>query len=244
MKKDFIDAFEQYLEQYLVEEYLTDEQSEQLTEGPFDIFKKKTLSPELAAYADAVRAGVTKADLVLANPRASLEKTFFDTVGGAQHQSYRLWNKCYILTCPSVSEDGSAITKTKSAEVGNFNAALSAVSNYAMELYNSGKVKAYKKVFGDLPMLSIICVKPEDCVSSEFAETFKKYRNMPRVGVFGKAFDASLADAMIVGVYDAAAKEGQEFKMPVRVREVFCNGLGEFTEIKGVARDPKTGEAR
>jgi hypothetical protein len=67
---------------------------------------------------------------------------------------------------------------------------------------------------------------------------------MPRVGVFGNAFDASLADAMIVGTYDAAAKEGQEFKMPVRVREVFANGLGEFTGIKGVARDPRTGEAK
>lgn len=240
MNKNFIDTFEKYL----VEEYLAEERGEPLTEGPFDIFKKKELAPELAAYASAVRAGADKASLVVADPRAGLDKTFFDTVGNAQHQSYRLWNKCCVVACPTLSEDGSSVVKTKPVEVGNFSTALSKASNSAIELYNSGKVKAYKKAFGDLPMLSIICVKLEDCVSPEFAETFKKYQNMPRVGVFGNAFDASLADAMIVGAYDAAAKEGQEFKMPVRVREVFANGLGEFTGIKGVARDPRTGEAK
>ncbi len=207
MNKNFIDAFEKYL----VEEYLKEDQSEQLTEGPFDIFKKKELTPELAAYANAVRAGVTKSDLVAANPRAGLEKTFFDTIGSTQHQSYRLWNKCCLAICPSLSEDGGSLVKTKPVEVGSFSTALSQASNYAIELYNSGKVKAYKKAFGDLPMLALICVRPEDCVSPEFAETFKKYQNMPRVGVFGNAFDASLADAMIVGAYDAAAKDVDDF---------------------------------
>lgn len=240
MNKNFIDTFEKYL----VEEYLAEERGEQLTEGPFDIFKKKALSPELSAYADAIRAGVNKLDLVEVNPNAGLEKTFFDAIGSAQHQSYRLWNTCYLAVCPSLTEDGSSLTKAGSTSAGNFTTAFNKATNYAIELYNSGKVKAYKKAFGDLLMPIVLCVKPEDCVSPELTETFSKYQNMPHVSAFGNIFDASFSDAMIIGVYDASAKEGHEFRMPIRVREVFCNGLGEFVGIKGVARDPKTGEAK
>ena len=219
-----------------------DEEYDILVEGPFDIFKKKKLSPEQEAYATALRAGVDKVDFVQVNPKAGLEKEFFDVVGSVQHQQYQLWSNCYMVVCPKPLEDGK-LSEVQAAPAGNFATALSKAKDLAVKAYNSDQVKAYNKVFGDLPMPILFCVKPDDAASPEFKATLQKYANMPKIKDLGSSFGTSLADAMIVGAYFMNAKEGQEFRMPIRVREVFANGLGEFTKIKGVARDTKTGEA-
>lgn len=224
------------------ETYLNEEFGDTLVEGPFDIFKKKALTPEQDAYAKSVRAACDKMDFVPVNPRAGLDKSFFDTVGAAQHQTHRLWTNCYMITCPEVNEEGE-LAKPKGAATKVFSTALQQAINYAADAHNSGKVKAYKKVFGDLPMPILFCVTLEDAVSPAVQEAIKKYQNMPRVKDFGATFSSSLGDAIVIGAYYINAKEDQEFRMPVRVREVFCNGLGELVNLEGVTRDPKTGEA-
>ena len=238
MKNQFIDAFEKYL----CEEYLKEDSTKSLTEGPFDMFKKKALTPEQDAYAKSVRSACDKMSFVLADPRASLDKSFLDTIGSFQHQAYRLWSSCYMITCPDVTDDGK-LGQPKSTEVEIFSTALSKATDYAIEAHNLGKVKAYKKIFGDLPMPIIFCVKHEDAVSPAVQELLNKYQNMPTVKDFGTIFGSNLGDALVIGAYYINAKDGQEFRMPVRVREVFANGLGEFINLEGVARDPKTGEA-
>ena len=237
-KTQFIDTFERYL----YEEYLKEDSSESLTEGPFDVFKKKALTPEQDAYAKSVRAGCDKMSFVQVDPGAGLDKTFFDTIGNAQRQAHRLCTNCYILTCPEIADDGT-LSKPKGAAAGVFSSALRQASDLTVEASNSGKVKAYKKVFGDLPMPILFCIKPEDSVSPAVQEAINKYQDMPKVKDFGTVFGSSLGDAIVIGAYYMNAKDGQEFRMPVRVREVFCNGLGEFIKLDGVARNPKTGEA-
>ena len=73
-----------------------DEEYDLLVEGPFDIFKKKKLSPEQEAYATALRAGVDKVDFVQVNPKAGLEKEFFDVDHENQMIKHinRLMSKC------------------------------------------------------------------------------------------------------------------------------------------------------
>ena len=237
--RTFIDTFEEYL----CEEYLKENDANSLTEGPFDLFKKKALTPEQDAYAKALRAGMDKAQFVSADYRAGLEKTFFNTIGSLQHQAHRLWTNCYLVVCPMLEEDGATLSKASGAAAGSFSNAIDKATDLAMTNYNSGKVKAYKKVFGDLSMPIVFCVKPDEVVSPEFGKYLQGCANLPKMQDLGTAFGTSLADAIIIGAYDMGAKEGKEFIMPVRIRELFCNGLGELVNLEGVARDPKTGEA-